>query len=83
MARMNEKVKTKYIIKTLLCCNKGKKFSTKDICNFIIENKLHSRNTEINQNAIARLIKADQIPNSVLTDVKIEKIKGKNYYSIT
>ena len=80
MVRLNEKIKTKYIIKTFLCCNKGKKFTARQITDFIVGNKLNSNTSEVHYNAISRLIRGDQYPNSVLSDVKVEKIKGRNYY---
>lgn len=82
MVNLDEKTKAKYVIKTFLCCNKGRKFTAREICNFIVENKLNRSNTSIHYNAIARLIKEDKYPNHILSNVKVEKNKGRNYYYI-
>lgn len=78
--RCSEQVKMKYVIKTFLCCNKGKKFTAKQICKFILDNKLSSRDSELNRSSIARLIKSDVY---ILSDVHIEKKGNLNYYFIT
>ena len=80
MGRVNEKLKTKYIIKTFLCCFRGEKFTSKQIADFIIANELNSINTEVNKNAIARMINSDIQFGSILKDVKVKKIKGRNHY---
>lgn len=73
VTKCHEKVKMKYVLKTFLCCNKGKKFTAKEIVNFILENKLNSSNSELNRSAITRLIKSDVY---ILRDVKCEKEDG-------
>ena len=80
MGRINEKLKTKYIIKTFLCCNRGQKFTSKQLVDFILLNGLNSANTEMNQNAVARMINHDIQFGSVLGNVKCEKIDGRNHY---
>ena len=80
MSRINEKLKTKYIIKTFLCCNRGQKFTARQIVEFIISNELNSINTEVHQNAISRMINSDIQFGSILKDVKVEKVNGRNYY---
>lgn len=80
MARVNEKIKTKYIIKTFLCAFRGQKFTSRQIADFIIDNELNSVNTEVNKNAIARMINSDIQFGSILKDVQVEKINGKNHY---
>ena len=75
--RCEEKVKMKYVLKTFLCANKGKKYTAKEIYTFIVDNKLNSKGTELNRSAISRLVKSDTY---VLSDVKMEKIKGRTYF---
>jgi len=67
----------KYVLKTFLCANKGKKYTAKEIYTFIVDNKLNSKGTELNRSAISRLVKSDTY---VLSDVKMEKIKGRTYF---
>ena len=71
--KCDEKVKMKYVIKTFLSCNRGKRFSAKEICEFIVGNGLNSRNSELNRSAIAHLIKSDVY---ILSDVRMERVNG-------
>lgn len=77
--KCDEKVKMKYVIKTLLSCNKGKKFTAKEICEFIVENKLNSRNSMINQSTVSRLIKSDVY---LLRSIQIDEDSHPNRYYI-
>ena len=78
--KLNEKVRAKYVILTFLCCNRGRKFTAKQICEFMVNNHLNSRNSEVHQNAISRMIQSDKNTKSVLQDVQVEKRSGRNYY---
>ena len=74
VTKCEEKVKMKYVLKTFLCCHRGKKFTAKQITDFILENKLNSRNSELNRSAISNLIRSDVY---ILRDVKYEKRNGR------
>ena len=78
--KLNEKLRAKYVILTFLCCNRGKKYTAKQICDFIVRNNLNSRNSEVHHNAISRLVEGDKRSKSVLQDVQVEKRSGRNYY---
>lgn len=78
--KLNEKLRVKYVILTFLCCNRGERFTAKEICEFIVRNKLNSRNSEVHHNAISRLVESDKHSKSVLQDVQVEKRGGRNYY---
>ena len=80
MARERDKTKTKWIILTFLLCNKGKKFTTSQMSDFLIENKLNRKNSELKSSAIARMINSDIQFGTILRDVKVEKVRGRNYY---
>lgn len=73
--KCNEKVKMKYVIKTFLCANKGKKYTSRQLCNFIVKNKLNSKNSYINPSAVTRLISSDTY---LLRDVMMEKDKDSH-----
>ena len=79
-SKLNEKVRAKYVILTFLCCNRGRKYTAKQICDFIVRNNLNSRNSEVHQNAISRMVQSDKATKSVLQDVQVEKRSGMNYY---
>ena len=40
---MDDKTKLKIIVKTFLCANKGKWFNSRELCDFINNNKLNTR----------------------------------------
>ena len=80
MVKLNEKLRAKYVIKTFLCAHRGKKFTARQICAFIVENKLCSKNSELHQNAVARMIQSDKRYGTILRDVQVEKVRGRNFY---
>ena len=80
MARDTDKTKAKWILLTFLICNKGKKFTTKQLADFLIENNLNRSNSELQPNAIARMINSDIQFGTILRDVQVEKIRGRNHY---
>ena len=80
MARDTDKTKAKWIILTFLICNRGKKFTSKQLQDFIVENNLYRSSSELNKVAISRMIASDKKFGTILRDVQVEKVGGRNYY---
>lgn len=75
MARSTEE-KVKLIIKTFLCANKGKKYTSGEIAHFINTNNLSLPGKfNITNVMVTRLIKADY-PAKMLGDVKMDRRSG-------
>ena len=77
---MNQKTKQKIVIRTLLCCFRGMKFTASDISQFIIRNKLYNKETHMSPVTVYSLINEEKKNGRcILNDVKKEKI-GEIYY---
>lgn len=68
----------KYVIKTFLVCNKGKKYTGNEISKFITVNNFCNNRTDIPSGEVTRMIKKDY--QGILKDVKFEKVSGKHYF---
>jgi len=68
----------KYVIKTFLVCNKGKKYTGNEISKFITVNNFCNKRTDIPSGEVTRMIKKDY--QGILKDVKFEKVRGKHYF---
>ena len=67
--------KAKYVILTFLTANKNKKFTAKQIKQFMLENKIMGTNLNITDKRIINYIKKDRLSTTgILKNVKIEKI---------
>ena len=71
--KLKERTKYKIVVRTFLSANKGKKYTARQINDFIIENKLCSSKSLIHYNALIRLVKEDKRMNGILSNVEFEK----------
>ena len=78
---MDRKLKAQYIIKVLLLANRGRKFSGREISDFVNSNRLLGR-SDLSAPAINNLVRASAGGRGMLQDVQHEKIKNRTMYWI-
>ena len=73
--------KLRTLIKAFLVSNKGKKYTAKDISEWICSNNFSLNGSIVNPLIIAKLIKAGKYrPNHILYDVECETRHNLKYY---